>query len=45
MVNKPIFSPRPVVKVQVENIKLTIFKGTNPSLAAEIVKAVVHYVH
>ena len=45
MVNKPIFSPRPVVKVQVENIKLTIFKGTNPSLAAEIVKAVVHYAH
>ena len=29
MVNKPIFSPRPVVKVQVENIKLIIFKGTN----------------
>ena len=45
MVNKPIFSPRPVVKVQVGNIKLTIFKGTNPSLAAEIVKAVVHYSH
>ena len=44
-VSKSKFSPRPAVKMEVENIQLTIFKGTNPSLAAEIVKAVVRYAH
>ncbi|MDM8267223.1 hypothetical protein QUW44_08820, partial [Limosilactobacillus pontis] len=44
-VSKAKISSRPVVKMKAGNIQLTIFKGTNPSLAAEIVKAVVHYAH
>ena len=43
--DKPKFLPRPVVKMKAGNIQLTIFKGTNPSLAAEIVKAVMRYAH
>lgn len=44
-VNKPDFSPRPVIRMKVENTQLTVFKGANPSLAAEIVKTVVRYAH
>ena len=44
-VRKSKFSPRPTVKIEVENIQLTIFKGTNPSLAAEIVRVVIRYAH
>lgn len=31
--------------MKLENIQLTIFKGANPSLAAEIAKVVVRYAH
>ena len=44
-VSKTKISPRPVVKMKAGNIQLTIFKGINPSLAAEVAKAVVHYAH
>ena len=44
-VSKAKISSQPVVKRKAGNIQLTIFKGTNPSLAAEIVKAVVRYAH
>lgn len=44
-VSKPKFSPRPVVKMKIENVQLTFFKGANPSLAAEIAKVVVRYAH
>ena len=36
-VSKTKISPRPVVKMKAGNIQLTIFKGTNPILAAEVV--------
>ena len=35
-VNKPAFTPRPAVMMKLENIKLTVFKGANSSLAAEM---------
>lgn len=44
-VNKPAFSPHPAAKMTIENVQLTIFKGANSNLAAEIVKAVVRYAH
>lgn len=44
-VSKAKISPRPVVEMKAGNIQLTIFKGINPSLAAEVAKAVVHYAH
>ena len=44
-VSKPKLTSQPVVKMKAGNVQLTIFKGTNPSLAAEIVKAVVRYAH
>lgn len=44
-VNKPAFSPHPAAKMTIENIQLTIFKGANSNLAAEIVKTVVRYAH
>ncbi|MBD8046165.1 hypothetical protein LMB76_10000 [Limosilactobacillus reuteri] len=44
-VNKPAFSPHPAAKMTIENVQLTIFKGANSSLAAEIVKTVMHYAH
>lgn len=43
--NKPAFSPHPAAKMTIENVQLTIFKGANSSLAAEIVKTVMHYAH
>lgn len=42
---KSKFSPRPVVKMKIENVQLTFFKGANPSLAAEVAKVVVRYAH
>ena len=44
-VSKAKISSQPVVKMKAGNIQLTIFKGINPSLAAEVVKAVVHDAH
>ncbi|WP_235803786.1 hypothetical protein, partial [Limosilactobacillus panis] len=44
-VSKPKFSPRPAVKMKVDNVQLTFFKGASPSLAAEISKVVVRYAH
>lgn len=44
-VDKATFVPRPAIKMKIENIQLTVFKGANPSLTAEIVKAVVRYAH
>lgn len=44
-INKPVFISRPAVTMTLENIQLTVFKGANPSLAAEITKAVVRYAH
>lgn len=42
---KSKFSLRPAVKMKIENVQLTFFKGANPSLAAEITKVVVRYAH
>ena len=44
-INKPAFSPHPAAKIGIENIQLTILKGANSSLAAEIIKTVVRYAH
>ena len=45
IVNKEEFIPRPATKLQVDNIELTIFKGSNLSLAADIAKVVIRYAH
>lgn len=45
IVNKEKFIPRPATKLQVDNIELTIFKGSNLSLAADIAKVVIRYAH
>ena len=45
VVNKEEFIPRPVAKLQADNIELTIFKGANPSLATDIAKVVIRYAH
>ncbi|MCC4368103.1 hypothetical protein EFO75_04065 [Limosilactobacillus reuteri] len=45
IVNKEEFIPRPAAKLQVNNIELTIFKGSNLSLAADIAKVVIRYAH
>ncbi|AWD62049.1 hypothetical protein LWHH1689_0730 [Limosilactobacillus reuteri] len=45
IVNKEEFIPRPAAKLQVDNIELTIFKGSNLSLAADIAKVVIRYAH
>lgn len=44
-INKPAFTPRPTVTMKLKDIQLTVFKGANPSLAAEIAKVVVRYAH
>ena len=44
-VNKPAFVLRPAVVMKLKDIQLTVFEETNPSLAAEIAKAVVRYAH
>ncbi|KEK16353.1 hypothetical protein HF82_01760 [Limosilactobacillus reuteri] len=45
IVNKEEFIPRPAAKLQVDNIELTIFKGSNLNLAADIAKVVIRYAH
>ena len=45
IVNKEEFIPRPAAKLQVDNIELTIFKGSNLSIAADIAKVVIRYAH
>ena len=40
---KQIFTARPAVKINVNEVKLTIFKGTNSSLASNIAKVVIRY--
>ena len=43
----PVFKAKgkPVSKAKISPRPVVIFKGINPSLAAEVVKAVVHYAH
>ncbi len=47
--NKPsnlqsiFFTARPAVKINVNEVELTIFKGTNSVLASDIVKVVIRY--
>ena len=37
------FTARPAVKINVNEVELTIFKGTNSVLASYIVKVVIRY--
>ena len=37
------FTARPAVKINVNEVELTIFKGTNSVLASDIVKVVIRY--
>ncbi|QDR72600.1 hypothetical protein FOD75_05650 [Limosilactobacillus reuteri] len=39
------FTTRPAVKISVNEVKLTIFKGTNSILASDIAKVVIRYAH
>ncbi len=40
---KRSFTARPAVKINVNEVELTIFKGTNSVLASDIVKVVIRY--
>ena len=40
---KHAFTSRPAVKINVNEVELTIFKGTNSVLASDIVKVVIRY--
>lgn len=40
---KHSFTARPAVKINVNEVELTIFKGTNSVLASDIVKVVIRY--
>lgn len=40
---KHTYTARPAVKVSVNEVELTIFKGTNSILAADIAKVVIRY--
>ena len=40
---KYAFTARPAVKINVNEVELTIFKGTNSILASDITKVVIHY--
>ena len=40
---KDSFTARPAVKINVNEVELTIFKGTNSVLASDIVKVVIRY--
>ena len=40
---KHAFTARPAVKVQVNDVELTIFKGANSNLATDITKVVIRY--
>ncbi|MFQ6726227.1 hypothetical protein NM957_03285 [Limosilactobacillus reuteri] len=37
------FTARPAVKINVNEVELTIFKGTNSVLASDIVKVAIRY--
>lgn len=39
------FTARPAVKVQVNDVELTIYKGASLTLATDIAKVVVRYAH
>lgn len=41
--NKHAFVARPAVKVQVNDVELTVFKGANSTLATDIAKVVIRY--
>lgn len=36
---------RPAVKMEVNDIRLTAFRGANPNLVSEIAKVIVRYAH
>ena len=38
-----VFTARPAVKINVNEVELTIFKGTNSILASDIAKVVIRY--
>lgn len=40
---KHVFTARPAVKINVNEVELTIFKGTNSILATDIAKVVIRY--
>ncbi|MCC4323299.1 hypothetical protein LMB39_10455 [Limosilactobacillus reuteri] len=40
---KQVFTARPAVKINVNEVELTIFKGTNSILASDIAKVVIRY--
>ncbi|AWD62784.1 hypothetical protein LWHH1689_1482 [Limosilactobacillus reuteri] len=40
---KHVFTARPAVKINVNEVELTIFKGTNSILASDIAKVVIRY--
>lgn len=40
---KYVFTARSAVKINVNEVELTIFKGTNSILATDIVKVVIRY--
>lgn len=42
-VNHHSVMARPVAKLAVENIQLTVFKGANPSLISDLAKVIVRY--
>ncbi|MCD7131599.1 hypothetical protein [Limosilactobacillus balticus] len=40
---KHVFTAHPAVKINVNEVELTIFKGTNSILASDITKVVIRY--
>ena len=40
---KHVFTARPAVKINVNEVELTIFKGTNSILASDITQVVIRY--
>ncbi|MBB1080300.1 hypothetical protein H5S09_02370 [Limosilactobacillus sp. STM2_1] len=36
---------RPAVRMEVNDIRLTAFRGANPSLVSEIAKVIIRYAH
>lgn len=36
---------RPAVKMEINDIKLTAFRGANPNLVSEIAKVIIRYAH
>lgn len=39
------FIPKPAAKLTVNDIEMTIFKGTHSSLATELAKVIIRYAH